>query len=131
MLDKHFRGRHFEIGFLLFTHKIGFDTSCKLSSTETHEVSKKVREKSRECHNHKPQPIPDTKRKRKQTKTNKRKSNKRMKSTKISSLFPNLEQIRKNSLRKHAYSYIFKISPSKNESFEVKIPIFFIFLLKT
>ena len=49
---------------------------------------KKVREKSRECHNHKPQPFPDTKRKRKQTKPNKRKSNKRTKSTKISSLFP-------------------------------------------
>ena len=48
---------------------------------------KKVREKSRECHNHKPQPFPDTKRKRKQTKPNKRKSNKRTKSTKISSLF--------------------------------------------
>ena len=28
---------------------------------------KKVREKSRECHNHKLQPFPDTKRKRKQT----------------------------------------------------------------
>ena len=28
---------------------------------------KKVREKSRECHNHKPQPFPDTKRKRKPT----------------------------------------------------------------
>ena len=49
---------------------------------------KKVREKSRECHNHKPQPFPDTKRKRKQTKPNKRKSNKRTKNTKISSLFP-------------------------------------------
>ena len=47
----------------------------------------KVREKSRKCHNHKPQPLPDTKRKRKQTKPNKRKSNKRTKSTKISSLF--------------------------------------------
>ena len=42
-------------------------------------------EKSRECHSHKSQPIPDTKRKRKQTKPNKRKSNKRTKSTKISS----------------------------------------------
>ena len=42
----------------------------------------RVREKSRECHNHKPQPIPDTKRK--QTKPNKRKSNKRTKSTKVS-----------------------------------------------
>ena len=35
----------------------------------------------RECHNHKPQPFPDTKRMRKQTKPNKRKSNKRTKST--------------------------------------------------
>ena len=49
---------------------------------------KKVREKPRECHNHKPQPFPGTKRKRKQTKPNKRKSNKRTKSAKISSLFP-------------------------------------------
>ena len=47
----------------------------------------KVREKSRECHNHKPQPFPDTKRKKKQTKPKKRKSKKRTKSTKISSLF--------------------------------------------
>ena len=49
---------------------------------------RRVREKSRECQDHKPQPIPDTKRKRKQTKPNKRKSNKRTKSTKTSSLFP-------------------------------------------
>ena len=48
----------------------------------------KVREKSRECHNHKPQPFPDPKRKRKPTNSNKHKSNKRTKSTKISSLFP-------------------------------------------
>ena len=51
-------------------------------------VKKKVREKSRECHNHKPQPFPDPKRKRKPTNPNKHKSNKRTKSTKISSLFP-------------------------------------------
>ena len=51
-------------------------------------ILKKVREKSRKCHNHKPQPFPDTKRKRKQTKPNKRKSNKRTKSTKVNSLFP-------------------------------------------
>ena len=51
-------------------------------------AQKKVREKSRECHNHKPQPFPDTKRKRKPTNPNKHKSNKRTKSTKISSLFP-------------------------------------------
>ena len=50
--------------------------------------SKKVRENSRECHNHKPQPFPDIKRKRKQTKPNKRKLNKRTNSTNISSLFP-------------------------------------------
>ena len=51
-------------------------------------VKIKVREKSRECHNHKPQPFPDTKKKRKPTNPNKHKSNKRTKSTKISSLFP-------------------------------------------
>ena len=50
--------------------------------------SKNVREKSRECHNHKPQPFLDPKRKRKPTISNKHKSNKRTKSTKISSLFP-------------------------------------------
>ena len=43
---------------------------------------------SRECHNHKPQPFQDPKRKRKPTNLNKHKSNKRTKSTKISSLFP-------------------------------------------
>ena len=52
------------------------------------EIQKKVREKSRECHNHKPQPFPDTKRKRKPTNPNKHKSNICTKSTKISSLFP-------------------------------------------
>ena len=49
---------------------------------------KKVREKSSECHNHKPQPFPDPKRKRKPTNLNKHKPNKHTKSTKISSLFP-------------------------------------------
>ena len=47
-------------------------------------VEKNVREKSRECHNHKPPPFPDIKRKRKPTNPNKHKSI----STKISSLFP-------------------------------------------
>ena len=51
-------------------------------------IHKKVREKSRECHNHKPQPFPDPKKKNKPTKLNKHKPNKRTKSTKISSLFP-------------------------------------------
>ena len=44
-------------------------------------MSKKVKEKSRECHNYNPQPFPDTKRKRKSIKPNKHKSNKRTKST--------------------------------------------------
>ena len=51
-------------------------------------VTKKIRETSRECHYHKPQPFPDPKRKRKPTNLNKHKPNKRTKSTKISSLFP-------------------------------------------
>ena len=51
-------------------------------------AERKVRKTSRESHNHKPQPFPDTKRKRKSTNPNKHKSNKRTKSTKISSLFP-------------------------------------------
>ena len=50
--------------------------------------SKKVREKSWECHNQKPQPFPDIKRKRKPTNPNKHKSVKHTKSTKINSLFP-------------------------------------------
>ena len=48
----------------------------------------KLRENSRECHNHKPQPFPDIKRKKKPSNPNKHKSIKRMKSIKISSLFP-------------------------------------------
>ena len=47
------------------------------SKTEYAMRKKKVRETSRECHNHKPQPFPNTKRKRKETKPNKRNSNKR------------------------------------------------------
>ena len=68
---------------------------------------KKVNEKPRECHSHKLQPFPDTKRKRKQTKPNKRKSNKRTKSTKISSLFP--KRGNRNAKRK----YIFSITSGK------------------
>ena len=36
-----------------------------------------------------------------------------------------------DSLRKHAYSNVLKISPPKTESFQIKNLIFFIFLLKT
>ena len=46
-------------------------------------MTKKGKKKVQEYHNHKPQPFQDTKRKRKQTKPNKRKSNKRKKNTKI------------------------------------------------
>ena len=35
------------------------------------------------------------------------------------------------SLRKQAYSNILKILPTKNENFQIKIQIFFLFLLKT
>ena len=48
----------------------------------------KVTEKSRECHNHKLQPFPYTKRKRKPTNPNKHKSNKCTKSTKTSPSSP-------------------------------------------
>ena len=50
-------------------------------------TQKRIREKSGECHNHKPQPFPDLK---KPKNLNKHKPNKRTKSTKISSLFPSL-----------------------------------------
>ena len=51
-------------------------------------IVKKLIEKSRIFHNHKPQPTPDTKKKRKMTKTNTYKTNKQMqRSTQTSSLF--------------------------------------------
>ena len=62
---------------------------------------KKVREKSRECHNHKPQPFSDPKRKRKPTNLNKHKPNKRTKSTKISSLFPKRDNRNTKRTEKH------------------------------
>ena len=64
-------------------------------------LSKKVREKSRECHNHTLQPLPDPKRKRKPTNPNKHKQNKRTKSTKISSLFPKRCNRNTKSTEKH------------------------------
>ena len=69
----------------------------------------KVREKSRECHNYKPQPFPDTKMKGKQTKPKKRKSNNRTKSTKISSRFPK----RGNRNAKRTEKYKIKITQGK------------------
>ena len=64
-------------------------------------VQRKVRENSRECYNHKPQPFPDPKRKRKPTNPNKHKSNKRTKSTKISSLFPKRGNRNTKRIEKH------------------------------
>ena len=58
----------------------------KSYNKEREREREREREMPRECHNHKLQPFPDTKRK--PTNPNKHKSNKRTKSTKISSLFP-------------------------------------------
>ena len=75
---------------------------CPSEHTVTGRFYKKeVREKSRECHNHKPQPFPDPRRKRKPTNPNKHKPNKRMKSTKISSLFPKLGNRNTKRTEKH------------------------------
>ena len=63
-------------------------SSINIIETSKKLRKKKVREKSRECHNYKPQPFPDPKRTKKPTNLNKHKPNKRTKSTKISSLFP-------------------------------------------
>ena len=57
----------------------------------------------RKYHNHKPQPFPDTKRRRKQTKPNKRKSNRRTKSTKLSSFFPKRGNGNAKRSEKHKY----------------------------
>ena len=73
-------------------------------------ITKKVKEKYSECHNHKPRPFPDTKRKRKQTKPNMSKSNKRTKSTKISSLFPKQGNRNAQKTEKHKN----KITPGNN-----------------
>ena len=64
-------------------------------------IKRKLREKSMECHNHKPQPFPDTKRKRKPTNPNTHKSNKRTKSTKISSVFPKRRNRNSKRTEKH------------------------------
>ena len=60
------------------------DAAVQMNSKQNDLLHKKrVREKPRKCHSHKPQPFPETKRKRKSTKPNKHKSNKCLKSTKI------------------------------------------------
>ena len=80
-------------------------------------IKKKVREKSRECHNHKLQPFPDPKRKRKPTNLNKHKPNKHTKSTKISPLFPKLGNCNTKRNQKHknkmTHGKTNNISPSR------------------
>ena len=78
-----------------------FNHKLPLYVSPVADIQKKVREKSRECHNHKPQPFPDTRRKRKPANPNKHKSNKCTKSTKISSLFP--KQGNRNTIRTEKY----------------------------
>ena len=76
----------FENGVLLMYTLEGLSSVALLLMKSLNK--KKVKEKSRECHNHKLQPFPDPKRKRKPTNLNKHNLNKHTKSTKISSLFP-------------------------------------------
>ena len=89
---------------------------------------KKVREKSREYHIHKPQHFPDTKRKRKPTNPNKHESNKRTKSTKISSLFPkrgnrNVKRTEKHKNKmaqgNHLIANSFLLNKAKQDNFFV------------
>ena len=93
-VSNQFYSREISPSILIHLQIVRSSTSSKkhhsetLIITNTEEKQKKVREKSGECRNHKPQALPDPKRKRKPTNPNKHKSNKRTKSTKISSLFP-------------------------------------------
>ena len=73
-------------------------------------AQKKVREKSKKCHNHKHQPFPDPKRKRKLTNLNKHKPNKRTKSTKISSLFPKRGNRNTKRTEKHKNKMTYKMT---------------------
>ena len=104
----HFRYQLFQVIIIFFCIPIHV-IYVILSHFESFDISfcsgmpqkKKVREKSRECHNHKPQPFPDPKRMRKPTNSNKHKSNKRTKSTKISSLFPKRGNRNTKRTKKH------------------------------
>ena len=79
--------KKWHVGFAIFLNDV--ENFMTIPSCRGIEIGEnKVREKSWECHNHKPQPFSDPKRKRKPTNLNKHKPNKRTKSTKISSLLP-------------------------------------------
>ena len=64
----------------LFPKKITTSNDLTIDADPTRQLLdlKKLIEKSRECHDHKPQPTPDTKRKKKKTKINACKINKQM-----------------------------------------------------
>ena len=83
-------GRRLQLKCLHYQKPTFRNASLMMPDSKKKKKKKKktAREKSRECCNHKPQPFPDTKRKRKLTNPNKQESNKHMKSNKISSLFP-------------------------------------------
>ena len=90
---------------------VGIQNKTKTLGSHTGKQKKKrVRETLRECYNHKPQPFPGSKRKRNQTKPNKRKSNKRTKSTKISSLFPKRGNRNAKRTEKHKKLHIMSTS---------------------
>ena len=69
--------------FSIHMHCFGTPHVDFLKGEHSSTLSKKLREKSRECANHKQQPILDTKRKTKLTKANKCKSNKRTKALRL------------------------------------------------
>ena len=89
-----------ELGTSIHYSNFLMKNKCQLRMMHRYQnIKKKVRKKSRECHYYKPQPFPDPKRK--PTNPNKHKSNKRTKSTKISSLFP--KQGNRNTKRTEKY----------------------------
>ena len=103
-------GGSIDLVIFINTSFIHLQLSSGMPCSRTLQVyQKKIREKSRECHNHKPQPFPDTKGKKKETKANKHKSNKRTKSSKISSLSPK----RGNRNAKRAEKHKNKITQGK------------------
>ena len=75
--------------------------------------TKMVREKSRERHNYKPQPLPETKRKRKQTKPNTRKSNKQTKALRLA-FFP--KRLNRNAERADNHKNKITQGKTKNKS---------------
>ena len=68
MLNDMYKTQYFRVSDVLFVYKGKLLDFYRLNI----DAAKKVREKTGECHNHKQQHFPDTKRKRKQTKAKQR-----------------------------------------------------------